>query len=104
MSRQGKGGKFFITAIDDPSAEPRRDNTLIRVGRNKDTRMSKMNANHAEPKPFRLYTVKETAKQLASSEKTVRRLIDRGELRSHNIGRSIRIDHEDLAAFLGSHG
>jgi len=51
-------------------------------------------------KPFRLYTVAETAEQLSSSEKTVRRLIERGELRVRRIGRSVRIAHEDLAVFL----
>lgn len=50
--------------------------------------------------PFRLYTVAETAGQLASSEKTVRRLIERGELRVRRIGRSVRVAHDDLATFL----
>jgi excisionase family DNA binding protein len=65
-----------------------------------DSRMPKNGAFQTDQKPFQLYTIKETARQLASSEKTVRRLIERGALRSHNVGRSIRIDHRDLAAYL----
>ena len=62
--------------------------------------MPKIKACTEPQRPFRLYTVTETAEQLSSSEKTVRRLIERGELRVRRIGRSVRIAHEDLAGFL----
>lgn len=62
--------------------------------------MPKPKDSTAPQRPFRLYTVAETAEQLASSEKTIRRLIERGELRVRRIGRSVRVAHDDLAAFL----
>lgn len=56
--------------------------------------------SNENPRLLRLYSVRQTAEQLASSEKTVRRLIERGQLRVHRIGRSVRILHDDLAAYL----
>jgi excisionase family DNA binding protein len=32
--------------------------------------------------------------------KTIRRLIDRGELRQHRFGRAIRVSEDDLAVFI----
>ena len=37
---------------------------------------------------------------LEISTKTVRRWIQRGELRVHDLGRQLRISEDDLAAFL----
>ncbi len=53
-----------------------------------------------DPKPFRPYTVAETAEMLDTSEKTVRRLINQGMLRSHKGGRSVRIALMDLVDYL----
>ncbi len=44
--------------------------------------------------------VKEVAKRLRLSEKTVRRLIDAGELPVNRIRRTIRIAEKDLNQFL----
>lgn len=43
-------------------------------------------------------TVNECASLLAVDHKTVRRLIDRGELRAPRVGRLLRIDPADLEA------
>lgn len=48
----------------------------------------------------RLLTVAQVAKRLQLSERQVRRLIARGELRVLHIGRCVRIDPRDLADFL----
>ncbi len=48
----------------------------------------------------RMLSVKATAEQLNLSQKSVRRLIGRGELVAHRIGRSLRIAEEDLRVFL----
>ncbi len=48
----------------------------------------------------RLLTVAQVAKRLQLSERQVRRLIARGELRALYIGRRVRIDQSDLADFL----
>ncbi len=48
----------------------------------------------------RMLTVEKTAEQLDVSQKTVRRLIDSGELVAHRIGRNIRIAGDDLRAFV----
>lgn len=47
-----------------------------------------------------LHDVAGVASRLAVSKKTVRRMIDRGELSAHRIGRLLRISEEDLASFL----
>ena len=47
-----------------------------------------------------LHTVEETAKILKLCTKSVRRMIERGELPAHRIGRRIRIAPADLHAFL----
>ena len=52
-------------------------------------------------RPLRLLTVPAVAGQLAVSEKTIRRWIERGELPMHRLGRSVRIAEDDLTAFLG---
>jgi excisionase family DNA binding protein len=48
----------------------------------------------------RLLTIQATADHLDLSTKSVRRLISRGELVAHRIGRSVRIAEEDLRVFL----
>jgi len=45
--------------------------------------------------------VSEVAELLQVSSKTVRRWIARQELRTHRLGRQLRMAEEDLAAFLG---
>jgi excisionase family DNA binding protein len=49
-------------------------------------------ARHAEP----LLDVDAVATRLGVSSKTVRRLIDRGELAVHRIGRLLRVSEPDL--------
>ncbi len=49
----------------------------------------------------RLLAVNEVAELLQVSSKTVRRWIERRELRTHRLGRQLRVSEEDLAAFLG---
>lgn len=49
---------------------------------------------------MKLYTVKETAELLASSQKTVRELIKRGELSAHRFANEYRISDEAISEFL----
>jgi excisionase family DNA binding protein len=49
-----------------------------------------------------LYSVKDTAKHLGVSEKTIRRWIEDGDLHFHRIGRQLRISEDDLATFIKS--
>lgn len=51
------------------------------------------------PKPVHTLTVDQAAEQLQVSTKTVRRLIEKGELPSHRIGRLRRISQEAISAF-----
>jgi excisionase family DNA binding protein len=48
----------------------------------------------------RQLTVTEAAKSLRLSDKTVRRMIARGDIASHRIGRSLRLYERDLRAFI----
>jgi len=48
----------------------------------------------------RLLSIAKVAVQLDVSQKTVRRLIEAGELPVHDVGRQLRISETDLAAFL----
>lgn len=48
----------------------------------------------------RLNTVKEIADALGVSTKTVRRLIDAGELHAIRVGRQLRISEEDDRTFI----
>ena len=50
----------------------------------------------------RLYSVEEVADLLGVSERTVRRWIDKKEVRVHRLGGLIRISEPDLADFLQS--
>lgn len=48
----------------------------------------------------RFYSCREIAGYLGLSEKSIRRLIDRGELPSVRIGRSVRVDMKKLDEIL----
>lgn len=53
------------------------------------------------PKPrLRLLSVDETALELNISTKTVRRLIERGDLLAHRIERCLRVREDDLLLYL----
>jgi len=58
-----------------------------------------MKASRSMPGP-RLLSVATVALHLGVSEKTVRRLVDDGQLPTHRVGRLIRISETDLAAFI----
>ena len=58
-----------------------------------------MNRSKSMPAPG-LMSVAAVALQLDVSQKTVRRLIEDGDLAIHRIGRQIRISEPDLAAFI----
>lgn len=59
--------------------------------------MSNTQPNKAVSIPF--YTVKQIAERWQCSEKTVRRLIERGELIAHRLGGRHRISEADLTAY-----
>jgi excisionase family DNA binding protein len=46
--------------------------------------------------------IKEVALELSLCTKSVRRLIDAGELHHHRIGKQIRVSREDLLAFVAA--
>ena len=46
------------------------------------------------------YTVKELAELFKVTEKTIYRMVDRGELPCHRIGRIKRFSRDDVEAFL----
>lgn len=47
-----------------------------------------------------LFTIKQAAKHLDTSTRTIRRWIDAGDLIAHRIGRGYRISESDLLAFI----
>jgi excisionase family DNA binding protein len=47
-----------------------------------------------------MLTIKEVANRLKVSIKTVRRLIDAGELVAHRVGRGIRVSETDLENYI----
>jgi excisionase family DNA binding protein len=51
-------------------------------------------------KHSQLLTVEEVARRLAVATRTVRRLIDRGELIAHRMGRVVRVSEDDLEQFI----
>ena len=55
---------------------------------------------HAGATSVPLRSIEEVARHLGVSAMTVRRLISRGELLTHRVGRSVRIGDADLRAFL----
>jgi excisionase family DNA binding protein len=71
-----------------PELENRPDNTATKT--------------NASPEPGeRFLSVAEVAVRLDVSPKTVRRMIDRGDLRAHRIGRLVRVGEGSLAGCLG---
>ena len=64
--------------------------------------MPRSNSPGPERDHSQLLDVPAVARRLNVSEKTVRRLIARGELRAHRIGRLLRISEEELRRFLDS--
>ena len=48
----------------------------------------------------RFLTLQQVADILAVSDKTVRRLIDRGDLPRHKVGRQVRISERDFRDFV----
>lgn len=52
----------------------------------------------SEKKEF--YTSKELATVLHVTERTIARMVDRGELPAHKIGRAVRFRSNDVEAFL----
>ena len=58
--------------------------------------MSNAQVNKAVSIPY--YTVKQIAERWQCSEKTVRRLIERGDLIAHRLGGGHRISEADLMA------
>ncbi len=62
--------------------------------------MSTMDTSSPHPQPSLLFSVKQVAQQCGVSEKTIRRSIERGELRCRRFGRAVRIAHHDLCRFL----
>lgn len=53
-----------------------------------------------DARPGRLLKIPEVAERLSVVPRTVRRLIDLGELPTCRIGRAVRIAEEDLARYL----
>lgn len=47
-----------------------------------------------------LRTIAQVAERLQVDDKTVRRLIKRGELKAYRLGRQLRISDDDLLAYL----
>ncbi|WP_206035726.1 helix-turn-helix domain-containing protein [Roseomonas sp. HF4] len=56
----------------------------------------------ALPPGGRLRSLADVADYLGVSIRTVRRLIARGELRAHRVGRSLRIQDVELAAYVAT--
>lgn len=48
-------------------------------------------------------TVRKAAGRLDVSERTIRRLVERGELPAYFVGRQMRIWRQDLNAYLAAH-
>ena len=49
---------------------------------------------------YPLMTIKQTAVELNVSDRTVRRLIDKGELRAYRVGGQLRISPQDVDVLL----
>jgi excisionase family DNA binding protein len=56
------------------------------------------------PGPHRpkLLTINEVADRTSLSARTIRRLIAKGDLPVHRIGRAVRVSEDDLARFLAA--
>lgn len=57
-------------------------------------------SRRALPSHGRFRSLREVAAYLGVSTRTVRRLITRGELRAHRVGRGLRIQDGELAAYV----
>lgn len=59
-------------------------------------------ASHRTPAPAQspLLSIREVVATLGVCERTVRRLIERGDLPSHRVGRSVRLSTADLRAYV----
>jgi excisionase family DNA binding protein len=55
-----------------------------------------------EPDGALVYNVRGTARALDVSESTVRRLIDRGDLRARRVGAQLRITRAELERYLAT--
>jgi excisionase family DNA binding protein len=64
--------------------------------------MPRSNSPHPQHNHSQLLNVPAVARRLDVSQKTIRRLVARGELRAHRIGRLLRISEEELDRFLES--
>lgn len=60
--------------------------------------------SHPKPDLLQLLSVDDAAAILSVSPKTVRRMIDRGELTTCRVGRLVRIRRSDLARYIASCG
>jgi excisionase family DNA binding protein len=80
-----------MTTFSPPSFEQRR------------RRPRAVPAAAASPRPSpALLTIEDVAAQLAASDRHVRRLIERGELPVHRIGRLVRVSPDDLARLIAA--
>ena len=52
--------------------------------------------------PPALLTIEDVARRIVSSDRHVRRLIKRGELPAHRIGKLVRISEDDLDRYLAA--
>jgi excisionase family DNA binding protein len=52
------------------------------------------------PAKLRLLSVETVADDLSVSTKTIRRLIDDGELRAYRIGRALRVSEDEVRQYL----
>ena len=87
--------EWSACCLDTP--DPFRRRTHVEALRHDEQTMTK----HRPPPPGpRLLRIRAAAAALRVSEKTVRRLIERGELRPHRIGRALRVSEEDLGLYL----
>ncbi|MBX3403607.1 MAG: helix-turn-helix domain-containing protein [Phycisphaeraceae bacterium] len=61
-------------------------------------------SNDRSFKAARLHSVRQTADALATSQRTIWRLLGQGELEKVQVGRSVRITSESLDAFIARGG
>jgi excisionase family DNA binding protein len=88
----------FKDAAKTPSSLTGLPNDPPEVGNRSDNTATNANAPELGE---RLLSVAEVAVRLDVSSKTVRRMIDRGDLRLHRIGRLVRVGERSLADYLG---
>ncbi|KAA8884264.1 helix-turn-helix domain-containing protein [Nocardia colli] len=60
-----------------------------------------MTQRHTVPLPQQLITMREAARQLGLSVRTLERLISTGDLKAYKVGaRSVRVDPQDLSGLV----